>query len=174
MISNPTENAESSLLQFGMSHVYRTAGLVFHHLFFNLLEKGHTLAIQPVLWVKTLHWGQHIYIYTYLYALHIQKQLRPYQVYGRSVIGLCSHSVHWKEHRKHSTARNPDNCISSKLWKPMEGKPFTMDTVKHSEILNYVTGCRGRSMISMPREVMGAPSLEIFKTRLDKVLCSLL
>lgn len=43
--------------------------------FFNLLEKDHTFVIQPVLWVKTLHCEQHIYIDIYLYALHIQKKL---------------------------------------------------------------------------------------------------
>lgn len=115
--------------------------------FFNLLEKDHTFVIQPVLWVKSLHCEQHIYIDIYLYALHIQKKLRSYWFYGRSVIGLSSDSVHWKEYKKHSIVRNPDNCIGFKLWKHMEGKPFTMDTVKHSETLNYMTGCAGRSMI---------------------------
>lgn len=91
-------------------------------IFFNLLEKDHTLVIQPVLWVKTLHCEQHIYRDIYLYALHIQKKLRSYWFYGRSVIGLSSDSVHWKEYKKHSIVRNPDNCIGFKLWKHMEGK----------------------------------------------------
>lgn len=29
---------------------------------------------------------------------------------------------------RNSIVRNPDNYISFKLWKHMEGKPFTMDT----------------------------------------------
>lgn len=67
MISNPPENAGSPLLPCWMSHIYRMAAPVSYHLFFNLLEKGHTFVIQTVLWVKTLHCGQHTYINIYIY-----------------------------------------------------------------------------------------------------------
>jgi len=62
---------------------------------------------------------------------------------------------------------------------PSDRKRGTGDKLKHRKFLlnkrkNFFTSKVAEHWNRLPREAVESPSLEIFKTRLDKVLCSLL